>query len=163
MKSSNRACCCRTFWAAGFVKANDVLQVRRRGLAFVHPQGKDAGSQRAILGDQLLDVVPELRPHDRMRLGGGFTDGSGRESLRFSGLLLAGLGCREIQRDCLEDLLRGIAQLEWIHGRGCGQGSGRKCLPLREDGLHVANDEVGKSHVLLPKGWRTLRGCIFYL
>ena len=51
-----------------FAKANDVVQIRRVGLAFIHRQANYACAQRAIFGGELVDIEAGPCPQKGVRL-----------------------------------------------------------------------------------------------
>ncbi len=50
------------------VEPDDIIRMWGVGLRVVHPEAQDAGAQRAVLGNQLVDVEPTSRPQKGVRL-----------------------------------------------------------------------------------------------
>ena len=132
----------------GLVETDDVHEHRVFGEAGLHPEGQYAGAERSVFRGKLLNVEPRLRPEHGMDLRGGFRgrDRGGGEAHGFRRLLLGGLGRPQVRSNCLEDFLRMIAQLQRHHVACRWQAGGREGLPFAQDPLHVADDEIGKSH-----------------
>lgn len=97
-----------------FVEPDDVLQPCLVEWMGVDPQPQDAGPQRAVLGDELVDVEAASRPQDGVRLrrrvrGPRHLGGPPFGLLRLG---LAGLGGGEILGHGLQDVLRVVPEGE---------------------------------------------------
>src|SRR6185437_8906789 len=110
------------------------------------PEAQDARTQRPILGGHLVDVEAAAGPKQGVRLRCRLPGiERSRQAPGLPGLFLDRLREIDVLADGDQDLLGVISQRQRVHVRRQRHRS-RERFPLREDHLHVAENEIGQLH-----------------
>nr|WP_295527272.1 hypothetical protein [uncultured Pseudacidovorax sp.] len=132
----------------GLVEAHDLFGVRRLVGALLGPQPHDAGTRRAVLGNQVQQREPLRQPGIRMhqRMSRDRLGVARSQPVRLVALGLLGLDLLHVVRDGTEKLAGAVAQVvaaECLRGLDLCRGV---VGPFVDQALPVSTDEVGQAH-----------------
>jgi hypothetical protein len=132
------------------VEAHHVVEGGRFVHRLIGPESDHRGAQRAVFGDELIDVEATAGAQDGVHLcggGGGVVDDRG-PALRLGMLRPATLCRADVCADRIEDLRCVIAQGEHFHAVGCRQHGRGKGDPFRENCFTLSLEEIRQAHSL---------------